>query len=519
MKKSTIWVLALVMFTAFFALLFLQVRYMRTSMAIRAQQFDEQVNRSLYNVMRDLEQDQTRDYLEQDMIESENRYSQYNQPQGTQPINREQTTATITNPDGSEKRIDLDVTQQSTRPQEQREQVFLSPNQGAGTISKTQYDMQQSLSKRYLHERSLLDEVIFKILNRASNEPIEKRIDFDKVEQYIRYELSYNGLNGPFSFQIVDFNNKVVYASPGFSTKNQDAIYTQILFPNDPPAKLNRLRVYFPTKRNYVYSELSFFIPSFLFTLILLITFIFTVVSLFRQKRLSEMKNDFINNMTHELKTPVSTISLASQMLKDESILKSPEVFKHVTGVIYDETKRLSFQVEKVLQMSLFDKQKTTLKMKEMDVNDLVVSVANTHVLKVEKLGGTLDVDLQAEHSTIKADEMHFTNVLFNILDNALKYRKKEIPPELMIRTKNEGSKIIISIEDNGIGMKKEEAKKVFERFYRVQTGNRHDVKGFGLGLAYVKKIVTDLNGTIRAESELGKGTKFIISLPVITQK
>src|SRR5690606_19672178 len=208
--------------------------------------------------------------------------------------------------DGSETKIAMDITRQSTRPQEQREQVFLAPNQGASTISKTQYDMQQSLSKRYLHERSLLDEVIFKIMNRASNEPIEERIDFNKVEQYIRYELSYNGLSEPFSFQVVDFNNRVVHSSPGYSTKERDAIYNQILFPNDPPAKLNSLRVYFPTKRKYVYSELTFFIPSLIFTFILLITFIFTVVSLFRQKRLSEMKNDFINNMTHELKTPVS---------------------------------------------------------------------------------------------------------------------------------------------------------------------------------------------------------------------
>jgi len=516
MKKSTIWLLAIVMFTAFFALLFLQVRYMRTSLAIRTQQFDEQVNRSLYNVMRNLEMDQTRKYLEEDMIESENRYSRYNQPRSSQEIIREQTT--ISHPDENRSNIELNPTERSIMPETEREKALLSPNQGASTISKTQYDMQQSLSKRYLHERSLLYEVIFKILSRSSNEPIEERIDFNKLEQYIRHELAYNGLNEPFSFQVVNYNNQVVYASPGFSTKQRDAIYTQILFPNDPPAKLNQLKVYFPTKRNYVYSELTFFIPSLIFTFILLITFIFTVVSLFRQKRLSEMKNDFINNMTHELKTPVSTISLASQMLKDESILKSPEVFKHVTGVIYDETKRLSFQVEKVLQMSLFDKQKTTLKMKEIDANDLVVTVANTHALKVEKLEGTLDIDLQAENSTIRVDEMHFTNVLFNILDNALKYRKKDVPPELMIRTRNEGNKLIISIEDNGIGMRKEDAKKVFERFYRVPTGNRHDVKGFGLGLAYVKKIVTDMNGTIRAESELGKGTKFIISLPVITE-
>ncbi|MDR2816108.1 MAG: HAMP domain-containing histidine kinase [Proteiniphilum sp.] len=518
MKKSTIWLLAIVMFTAFFALLFLQVKYMRTSLDIRTQQFDEQVSRSLHNVMRDLEQDQTRRYLEQDMIESENRYSQYNQSQISQNITSESRSAN-TRPDGSETRIELNRTEQSLRPQQQRESVFLSPNPGSSTISRTQYDMQQALSKRYLHERVLLDEVILKIMSRASDEPIEKRINFSDVERYIRSELAYNGLNVPFSFRIVDFNNNVVYSSTGFSTKQREAVYTQILFPNDPSAKLNRLRVYFPTRRDYVYGEFSFFIPSLIFTVILLITFIFTVVSLFRQKRLSEMKNDFINNMTHELKTPVSTISLASQMLKDESILKSPEVFRHVTGVIHDETKRLSFQVEKVLQMSLFDKQKATLKMKEIDANDLVVNVANTHVLKVEKLEGTLDIDLQAEESTIKVDEMHFTNVIFNILDNALKYKKKDVPPELMIRTRNEGNKIIISIEDNGIGMRKEDAKKVFERFYRVSTGNRHDVKGFGLGLAYVKKIVTDMNGSIRADSELGKGTKFIISLPVITQK
>ena len=526
MKKSTIWLLAVMMFTVFLALLFLQLRYMRTTMAIRTKQFDEQVNRSLYNVMKDLELDQTRDYLVQDMVESEDRYSrQYIKPNLPKVISDDQATSAGEIGEQSSRTIESVKPAEPIGSGKLSEKVFVTPGHptapghSAGTISKTQYEMQQSLSKRYLHERSLLDEVIFMIMNRSSNEPIEERIDFNKLEQYIRYELSYNGLSEPFSFQVLNFNNRPVYSSAGFTTRHRDAIYTQTLFPNDPPAKLNSLKVYFPTKRDYVFSELSFFIPSLIFTFILLITFIFMMVSLFRQKRLSEMKNDFINNMTHELKTPVSTISLASQMLSDVSILKSPEVFKHVTNVIADETKRLSFQVEKVLHMSLFDQQKTKLKMKEIDANDLIASVANTHLLKVEKLDGKLDVDLQAERSTISVDEMHFTNVLFNILDNALKYRKRDLPPELMMRTKNEGNKIIISIEDNGIGMRKEDAKKVFERFYRVHTGNRHDVKGFGLGLAYVKKIVTDLDGTIRADSDLGKGTKFIISLPVITEK
>lgn len=520
MKKSTIWLLALIMFVAFFALLFLQVRYMRTSMSIRNQQFDEVVKRSLYNVSRDLEHVQTYRYLEEDMRDSGNHYPLYKGSQTplTNIIKSEKASTSITHPDGSETRIEQQsITSQSVEPG--RSGVFLLPNHGASTISRTSHEQQETFVKRYLYEQGLANEVIMKILYKASNEPIEERVDFQDLDKYIRFEMMNNGLTAPYSFQVINYNNQVVYASPGFSTKDNKAIYTQILFPNDPPAKLNLLKVYFPTKRNFVYGELTFFIPSLIFTFILLITFIYTIVTLFRQKRLSEMKNDFINNMTHELKTPVSTISLASQMLKDESITKSPEVFRHVTGVINDETKRLSFQVEKVLQMSLFDKQKATLKLKEIDANDLVVTVANTHALKVEKFGGTLDIDLEAENATVRVDEMHFTNVLFNLLDNALKYKREDIAPELMIRTKNEGSKLVITVEDNGIGIRREDVKKIFERFYRVPTGNRHDVKGFGLGLAYVKKIVTDLNGTIRAESEVDKGTKFIISLPVITQK
>ncbi len=522
MKKSTIWLLASIMFMAFLALLFLQVRYMRTTMNVRAEQFDEAVRRSLNNVSVQLEKDQTLRFLQEDMAESQDRLSRYENKtlSPSESINPQQSSTTIVHPDGKSS-ITIDHT--TSQPKNLREQsgssVFMSPNEGSNTIPNTSYEMQQMLSKRYLHEQALLDEVILKIMYRSSNEPIEKRIDFKLLDSYIRSELLSNGMNVPYSFQVVDNNNRVVFSTPGFSDRDKRAVYTQTLFPNDPPAKLNTLRVYFPSKRDYVSAEMRFFVPSLIFTFILLITFIFTIVTLFRQKRLSEMKNDFINNMTHELKTPVSTISLAAQMLKDPSIVKSPEVFKHVTGVINDETKRLSFQVEKVLQMSLFDQQRTTLKLKEVDANDIIVNVANTHILKVERFGGTLDIDLQADNSMVKVDEMHFTNVLFNILDNALKYKRDDVPPQLMIRTRNEGNKLIISIEDNGIGIRKEDLKKIFERFYRVPTGNRHDVKGFGLGLAYVHKIVTDLNGTIRAESEVGKGTKFIISLPVITQK
>ena len=221
--------------------------------------------------------------------------------------------------------------------------------------------------------------------------------------------------------------------------------------------------------------------------------------------------------MTHELKTPVSTISIAAQMMKDSDISKTPEAFKRISSVINDETKRLGFLVEKVLQMSLFENQKSILKLKELDINDLIANVANTFTIKVEKAGGSIDIDLAAESSTIYADEMHITNMLFNLMDNAVKYRRETIPLSLMARTRSEGEKVIVSIEDNGIGIKKENLKKIFDRFYRVPTGNVHNVKGFGLGLAYVRKVVEDHNGTIRAENGHGNiGTTFIITLPTI---
>ncbi|HBN62862.1 MAG TPA: two-component sensor histidine kinase, partial [Porphyromonadaceae bacterium] len=229
--------------------------------------------------------------------------------------------------------------------------------------------------------------------------------------------------------------------------------------------------------------------------------------------------NDFINNMTHEFKTPISTISLAAQMLNDGAVLKSPAMLSHISTVINDETKRLRFQVEKVLQMSMFERQKATLRLQHVDANVLIANITSTFKLKVEKYGGKIDAVLDAEESTVNVDEMHFTNVIFNLLDNAVKYRREDVPLKLTVSTRDinthNNERIAITISDNGIGMKREDLKKIFEKFYRVSTGNRHDVKGFGLGLAYVKKMVGELGGEINVESELNVGTKFIITLPI----
>ena len=231
---------------------------------------------------------------------------------------------------------------------------------------------------------------------------------------------------------------------------------------------------------------------------------------------MSELKNDFINNMTHELKTPISTISLAAQMLQDQSVSKSPAMFNRLSGIITSETKRLYYQVEKVLQISLFEDRKTaSLKMKELDANELVAGVIDTFNVKIVQNGGQISASLEAEDPYVYVDEMHFTNVIFNLMDHALKYKKVNEPLSLSVRTWNANDNYMISITDNGIGIRKEDLKKIFDKFYRVSTGNRHDVKGFGLGLAYVKQIIEAHKGSIRAESEPGVGTTFIIVLPL----
>ena len=192
-------------------------------------------------------------------------------------------------------------------------------------------------------------------------------------------------------------------------------------------------------------------------------------------------------------------------------------MLQHISSVISDETKRLRFQIEKVLQMSMFEGTKATLKLSEVDVNLVLYNVINTFKLKAERLGGSIESHLDAMDALVEVDEMHFTNVIFNLLDNAVKYSREDTPLLLKVGTRDlSGERLEITIADNGIGISKEHQKRIFEKFYRVPTGNLHDVKGFGLGLAYVKKMISELGGEITLESQVNVGTKFIIILPLI---
>ena len=341
-------------------------------------------------------------------------------------------------------------------------------------------------------------------------------IDFKELDQTIKSQLHNNGIELLYHFKVLTSNGQMIYSCADYDPQGENQSYSAIIFKDKPINKKGVIKVHFPDLNNYIKSSLTFIVPALVFTVVLIISFIVTLIIVFRQKRLSELKNDFINNMTHEFKTPISTISLAAQMLNDKGLNKTPQMIERYSQTIMDETKRLRFQVEKVLQVSIYENQKASFKLKELDVNELIAGVVHTFALKVEKSGGKIISSLKASNPFVYADDMHLTNVIFNLMDNALKYKRDDIGLELNVSTWNEPGKLCVSLQENGIGIKKEDLKKIFEKFYRVHTGNRHDVKGFGLGLAYVNKIIRDHNGTIYAESEVGIGTKFIIKLPTI---
>ena len=376
--------------------------------------------------------------------------------------------------------------------------------------------LQEIVKNRYVYQKALVDEVVMNMLYSASDKPLKERVNFKILDQDIKAELINNGVNIHYHFTVTTQDGREVYRCPDYSDEGSEFTYTQVLFRNDPSSKMGVVKVHFPDINSYIFSSIKFMIPSVFFTLILLVTFIITLVIVFRQKRYNEIKNDFVNNMTHELKTPIASISLATQMLNDDSVTKSEKMRKHLVGVITDETKRLRFLVEKVLQMSMFDRKKSSFKKKHLDLNEMVESIANSFSLRVEHTGGKINVDIGAVDSDIYVDEVNFQNVIFNLMDNAVKYRKTDEPVNIYLKTWNDDKWLYLSVHDTGKGIKKDDLKKIFEKFYRVGTGNVHDVKGFGLGLAYVKKVVDLHDGEIKVDSEYGKGSTFTIKLPVI---
>lgn len=257
------------------------------------------------------------------------------------------------------------------------------------------------------------------------------------------------------------------------------------------------------------------FLMSLLFTCVILAAFYVTVYTMLRQKKLSDIKNDFINNMTHEFKTPIATISLAVDALKNQKVLASSEKISYFNDIIKEENQRMNRQVETILKSSQFEKQEVDVELHPVHVHEIIHNIIDNFALQLHDKNGEAELLFEAPNDVIKADEMHFGNLINNLVDNAIKYSKENVPIHLKIITQNNNNKLVIRFEDNGIGMSKETQKRVFEKFYRAHTGNLHNVKGFGLGLNYVKSVTLSHHGNVRVESVLGKGSCFILEFPL----
>lgn len=515
MKKKTIWTIAVIMGLSFILLLFLQLTYIREMANMKKEQFDESVNRALYQASRNLELNETLRYLEKDVRETERKENnQGNGSAGAQKDAADSSSRRTANSFRGSNYLTFRMKMKMDNPVKMPKAMILINDKNSNNAASR--SLQEIVKNRYVYQKALVDEVVMNMLYSASDKPLKERVNFKILDQDIKAELINNGVNIHYHFIVTTQDGREVYRCPDYSDEGSEFTYTQVLFRNDPSSKMGVVKVHFPDINSYIFSSIKFMIPSVFFTLILLVTFIITLVLVFRQKRYNEIKNDFVNNMTHELKTPIASISLATQMLNDDSVTKSEKMRKHLVGVITDETKRLRFLVEKVLQMSMFDRKKSSFKKKHLDLNEMVESIANSFSLRVEHTGGKINVDIGAVDSDIYVDEVNFQNVIFNLMDNAVKYRKTDEPVDIYLKTWNDDKWLYLSVHDTGKGIKKDDLKKIFEKFYRVGTGNMHDVKGFGLGLAYVKKVVDLHDGEIKVDSEYGKGSTFTIKLPVI---
>jgi len=349
---------------------------------------------------------------------------------------------------------------------------------------------------------------------------------FEKIKAaFVREKIEYL----PFEFALAtgrgDMTGQIERQSPNFLAWYEDTVnYFPQFVPLIPPtgsiaenlASDEWLIVIVPDVSDIVFESLRpTILIAIIFTLVIVAAFYLTVHTMLRQKKLSEIKNDFINNMTHEFKTPIATISLAVDALKNEKVQKDVEKLSYFSGIIKEENQRMNRQVETILKSALMDRQEVQLNTRPLHVHQIIGDVADNFILRLQEKQGTLETDLRADNDLIDGDEVHISNLVNNLLDNAVKYSKDNVPPRVSLSTSSNEKKFTIRIEDNGIGMTRETVKRIFEKFYRAHTGNIHNVKGFGLGLSYVKTVVEAHEGTIKVESTLGKGSCFTIDLPL----
>ncbi len=525
MNKRIFLVLVVLMSCSLIGIILVQAYYINNSIQNSENQFNFNVKKALSYVSNTIENEEKEDYLRK-----------FNDLLSQGAINVNDTTAIINiylkedNPENNQTVIYrngifeenykvssslFDIGYDSVnvkRILQKRETETIENNSVDG--SKNLSAMLSKLSK--INESTHIAlETVYK--DKAYLKPLHKRVDADKINRLLVLKLLEDDINIGYEFAIYSNGLATKVKTENFHLdQNKASTFSVPFFYNENDDSNYRLLVNFPERKKFILSSvLTMLILSIVFTLIIIIAYSSALYQLIKQRQISEIKTDFINNMTHEFKTPIATINLALDSIRNPKVIDDKEKVLRYLGMIKEENKRMHAQVENVLRISKLEKNELNISKERVELNDLVED-AITHVeLIVEDRGGNIETHLNAEKSSVLANETHFTNVLVNVLDNAIKYSPEQ--PKIIVTTELAGNNILVHIKDHGSGMSKVAQKRVFEKFYREHTGNIHNVKGHGLGLAYVKRIVEDHHGHISVESEKEKGSTFTIKLPLIS--
>lgn len=428
------------------------------------------------------------------------------------------TENSVTDSGGTNKKSHTVTTIKSQKGKNGESYVFTSRySYGENNNSDSYINEQKKFKRKIKTKAKKIENVLKKMVFEYDTDinSYRKRIKIESLNSLLKAKLAQKGIDISYEYAI-KAKHRIIEKkaqSANFKINSPYKKFQINLFPNDLIPKSDKLLVYFPDRKTHLYRSLSIMLPaSLFFSLIILVAFTISILMVLKQKRISDVKTDFINNMTHEFKTPIATISLAADSVVNPKVINNSAKIRNFVKIIKDENKRMNLQVERVLQMALLDKSKLDLNLKALDAHQLIRSALKNTGVQIKEKKGTIQTKFSATKTMAMIDEIHFMNIINNLIDNALKYTK--LKPDISISTQNIGDKILISVEDQGIGMSQEEQAKIFDRFYRVSKGNIHNIKGFGLGLSYVKAIVEAFNGSIRVKSELGKGSRFDIFIP-----
>lgn len=524
MKKNFIGVLIIVISVALLGLVFIQLYWIKNAVTLREDEFYRKVSFVLFQVSNKLEKIETMQHIQSVSNENWEKIEGLNKPISNNAVFYD-TVKTFRDAD-----MEIKVVEGKTL--DSAKNIISQSIEGNSKVGKNNYDFKLNLNANnpntisatindsvYLLQKekrsSLVNDLIKKMYEPDNFKPVKERLNRNLLDSLLKNELVLAGINTPYEYNVFDYGgNNLFDLDKNQFEKFRTLSYNMKLYPSDIIEEPHFLSIYFPNQKSYLLQSMWLILASSVVIMLFVIaSFTYTILTILKQKKLSIIKNDFINNMTHELKTPISTISLAAEALADPEISNNSSFRSNYLNMIKDENKRLAMMVENVLKSALWDKPDFNLNYETVNIQDIIQDIINSLSLQVQVKGGKIENNFFAQNAFIEADRVHITNLFFNLIDNAIKYTNKS--PEIIVETTSDDNYLKISVKDNGIGITKENQKKIFDKFYRVPTGNIHNVKGFGLGLSYVKAIVEKHKGFINVKSEINKGSCFEVVLPI----